>query len=204
MSTSIAEGFGYALYEPWLYGRPVIGRRPQGFSALPGMKARHLYARLPVPAGQVRLPRLVSAYQKRLRAAGVRVPSSKRLEAELVRNGRVDFGTLDQATQWEILGRIARDPSAGNREFAVSLQPFFRQINGFFSSPMARKVISGNRLAIRRALIGTAFHRAFTRCFSSAPRLPAKPRPGLVRSAFGTVAGQRLLLTPPRLVRAKK
>ncbi len=31
ISTSVAEGFGFGLYEPWLYGKAIIGRKPSGF-----------------------------------------------------------------------------------------------------------------------------------------------------------------------------
>ena len=30
ISTSVLEGFGYGLREPWLYGRAVLGRLPCG------------------------------------------------------------------------------------------------------------------------------------------------------------------------------
>jgi hypothetical protein len=34
LSTSLAEGFGYGLYEPLLYGKAVIARRPRAFPIL--------------------------------------------------------------------------------------------------------------------------------------------------------------------------
>ena len=49
VTTSIAEGFGYGLYEPWLYGKAVFGRKYLGFEPIAGVKFNGLYDCLPVP-----------------------------------------------------------------------------------------------------------------------------------------------------------
>ncbi len=83
LSTAVLEGFGYALYEPWLYGAAVVGRRPAGFGAFGGASVGHLYEMMRVPGEWV---------------DGEPRPS-------------VDFGTIPVSAQLGVLERLMRDPN---------------------------------------------------------------------------------------------
>ena len=67
ISTSIAEGFGYAFYEPWTNNKYIIGRKPMDFSPLPGMKFPGLYTRLPIPVSWIPIHDLAQKYYNRMR-----------------------------------------------------------------------------------------------------------------------------------------
>ena len=72
LTTSIAEGFGLAYLEPWLFGKSIIGRDlpsiTQDFKA-EGITLDHLYATLPIPRDWIRIPALEEALHQGLTAA---------------------------------------------------------------------------------------------------------------------------------------
>ncbi|MBN1575845.1 MAG: hypothetical protein JW913_04790 [Chitinispirillaceae bacterium] len=109
LTTSLAEGFGYSLVEPWAYGRPVIGRRPAGISLPPGMESAPLYDRFPVPCSWVDVEecyrRFVAGYYQ---AFGKRYVPLQSFRAVVVREETIDFGMLDDRRQADILTRILR------------------------------------------------------------------------------------------------
>ncbi|MEZ5304096.1 MAG: hypothetical protein R3F11_26155 [Verrucomicrobiales bacterium] len=56
VTTSVAEGFGLAFLEPWLAGKPVVGRDLPEITAdfaESGVDLAHLYARLEIPLAWV-------------------------------------------------------------------------------------------------------------------------------------------------------
>lgn len=123
ITTSIAEGFGLAFLEPWTAGKPLTGRNlPEitGDFAEHGLDLSALYNRLPVP--------LVSKHwkiddaffqclEKALRAAHESYgrPWSDAVleaaEAELVQDGFVDFGILDEELQRIIIRAVKENPA---------------------------------------------------------------------------------------------
>ena len=114
VTTSVAEGFGLAFLEPWLLGRPVVGRDlPEITGAFTGAGIRldGLYARCEVPLDEVDLPGLRERLEHALRATGAayrRPPpegAGDRALASMIRNGRIDFGRLDEEEQERILRR---------------------------------------------------------------------------------------------------
>ena len=118
LSTSITEGFGYALYEPWLYQKAVFGRKPLGFKAAGGVVFTDLYQSLPVPATWISVPQLTAKYRASMQACYGRVKAvarfldSKEFDGEFqshfVKNGRIDFGCLDWTTQYGILSDLVQ------------------------------------------------------------------------------------------------
>ena len=61
-TTSIAEGFGYALYEPWMYYKKVTGRLPMGISKSEIIDLNHLYEKFFIPVTRVPVKELVNQY----------------------------------------------------------------------------------------------------------------------------------------------
>lgn len=124
LTTSIAEGFGLAILEPWLVGRPVMGRSlPEitGEFCDAGIRLPWLYDRLDIPVGWLGKEYLVKAaatgLQKSLAAYG-REPAGSDLERVLaawVQKEAVDFGRLDEPMQEQVLTRVIRDPSGDGR-----------------------------------------------------------------------------------------
>jgi glycosyltransferase involved in cell wall biosynthesis len=109
VTTSVAEGFGFAFLEPAALGLPLIGRDlPEITAGLPVPAA--LYPRLDVPlawAGD--LERRIAAELGRLRKAYGRGTSPEhmgKVKAAMIRDGRVDFGNLPEELQQGILRRI--------------------------------------------------------------------------------------------------
>jgi hypothetical protein len=109
LSTSIAESFGYLLYEPFFLGKPVLGRRPAGFSYPAGVRNSCLYSRLPVPAAWISRELLLKHYRSIGRAcfgnAAVRNTFNRRV-ATLLSGNTVDFALLDDGLQLRLLKRI--------------------------------------------------------------------------------------------------
>jgi len=167
LSTSVLEGFGYALYEPWLHDVPLVGRRPQGFSPFAGLPFRHLYDALLVPidwAGG-------RSFRRRLRwvrrSTGHGVKEGDEILRESERTGLVDFALLGHAQQFDILYRVASQPSlaeaiffsrAGRRESARSLL-------SAVETGAIRSLVAQYRDAIESRLSPVDFEKAFRAVF---------------------------------------
>ena len=123
ITTSIAEGFGLAFLEPWLAGKPLVGRNlPEitGDFEEHGLDLSNLYNRLSVPLTskawniggdffQTLEKKMCTSY-----AAYGREWSPEVFEAaqsKLVRDGTVDFGILDEEMQRTIIRAVKDDPS---------------------------------------------------------------------------------------------
>lgn len=148
VTTSIAEGFGLAFLEPWLIGRPLVGRNlPEITGAFRSERVdlSALYDRLDVPlewvGAQVLENRIQAARQAFLAAYGRR-PADEDCERVLsawIHDRQVDFGRLDEPLQESIITRVVAS-DADRRQISVHcLQP-----------PSARCVAS-NGNAVRRS-----------------------------------------------------
>ena len=115
VTTSVAEGFGLAFLEPWLARRRLLGRDLPDITAgiaAAGVDLSALYSRLEVPVAwagvralRARLTRALTGFM----AAYGREATPAFVEAAwagLVRNGRVDFGGLDEPLQEAIIRRV--------------------------------------------------------------------------------------------------
>ena len=117
MTTSVAEGFGMAFLEPWTLGTPVCGRNLKettGQFATDGLQLPGCYDRLEVPLdwlGEGEIERAAEDGLTRNLAAYGRQPQPgdvQRVLAAWVRDGRIDFGRLDEAMQEQVLERVVR------------------------------------------------------------------------------------------------
>lgn len=124
VTTSVAEGFGLGFLEPWLVGRPLVGRdlpeiTEQISSA--GVDLSGLYGRLDVPlewvGGDALRKRVAAAYGAHLAAYG-RSPAPDdvgRALAAMCRRDTVDFGCLDEPFQRQVITILREDRAARDR-----------------------------------------------------------------------------------------
>lgn len=102
ISTSISEGFGYALHEPWIYRKWLVGRKPEGFESSYGIDLKGLYEFFPVPSKWIDTKMLIelyiAGYEKCFGPARYRDAIS-----ELFRQKYIDFGMLDEKSQIAVI-----------------------------------------------------------------------------------------------------
>jgi hypothetical protein len=116
VSTSVGEGFGLAFLEPWLFGKPVLGRDlpeiTRDFKDN-GITLPDLYPEWRVPCSLFDIAglserfvktanRMYGAYDQPFKETDIR-----NAWADLVQDGRVDFGMLDETAQAEVLQSTA-------------------------------------------------------------------------------------------------
>ena len=123
ITTSIAEGFGLAFLEPWLAGKPLVGRNLPEITAdfeQHGLDLSTLYNRLGVPLTSNAWnigAQFFQTLEEKMRAACEaygREWSDERFNAakrELAGDGTVDFGILDEELQRVIIRAAKEDPS---------------------------------------------------------------------------------------------
>jgi hypothetical protein len=167
ITTSVTEGFGYALYEPWHNGSFVLGRRPAGFHPAGGVNLSHLYDRLPVPAEWIDLERLADRYRAKQRILlgaghGTRVYSrySRRIVDKLTDTGMVDFGMLDVDTQLSVLRRLTRMRSMNHESLTRARDAVFGQWK-LLCEPAGGYLRRRNRRAVRTGLGPRQFDKRF-------------------------------------------
>jgi len=120
VTTSIAEGFGLAFLEPFLFGKPLVGRDlppiTQDFKDV-GIALESLYPSLPVRPDLFDEESLCL----RFRRAWIESRSAYGWEGEatvdaaleaFLGKGEVDFGRLDERAQREVIQRVHQTPSA--------------------------------------------------------------------------------------------
>lgn len=123
ITVSIAEGFGLAFLEPWLAGKPLVGRNLPEITAdfeQHGLDLSTLYDRLAVPLTSNDWnigPQFFQTLETKMSAACEaygREWSAGRFEearTALVQDGTVDFGILDEELQRTIIRAVKKDPS---------------------------------------------------------------------------------------------
>lgn len=203
ISTSVLEGFGYALYEPWLHNKAVIGRMPSGLSPDEIPDASCLYERFLVPQEWVDIPGLRRHYHARMRFCfGNRLQRggfagfSKRFDAAFIRGAGIDFGCLDSATQCAILEAVCRSGDLAfhwkqafpfqTRALATSLS------RALHSSP---RIAAANRKRIEAKHGRAAFAASLARCLGHKGSA-GRPDPAKIRDYFSRTDRFRLLATP--------
>jgi hypothetical protein len=169
ISSSIAEGYGYSLVEPWVFQVPVLGRYPAGI-ALPPELSAGLYRRLPVPVSWVSLDRAFDFHVKSRTAAFGKVRCSRRsFIAAFVLDNSVDFGLLDTGQQTAIILRLLRS----GRDRARWQSALEKKSEGwpgsvFFRTVSADTIRRNRDVAVRRN--GDAFEKSFVNILRSAPQ----------------------------------
>ncbi len=132
VTTSVAEGFGLSYLEPWLVGRPLIGRNlPEvtGQLTQAGMDLSGLYDRLDIPVAWVNLRILEATVAAQLAMIFAVYGRTRRREdvvramAAVVKGDHVDFGRLDEKLQEAVLRRVIESPAARTALRPTSLAP---------------------------------------------------------------------------------
>jgi hypothetical protein len=171
VTTSVAEGFGFGLYEPYFHEKPLLGRRPLGFVYPCKVKNNHLYEMLPVPADFINKKTLIARYYETF---GLGTLIKKK--ADYIADAEVlDFADLDIQHQRELLERFLEDGrfqkkwiSILDREFPgwSGLQHLHRN---------AMEVFEANRVALRDFFSEKNDQKRFCSTFSTVPLCPDQP-----------------------------
>jgi glycosyltransferase involved in cell wall biosynthesis len=203
ISTSVLEGFGYALYEPWLHNKAVFGRIPSGPAPDEIPDASGLYERFLVPQEWVDIQGLRKHYHERMRLCfgkrlqcGGFVCFSKRFDAAFICGAGIDFGCLDSATQCALLEAVCRSAAlishwkqlfpCQTRALATSWRRALR------SSP---RMAAANRKRIEAKHGTAAFAASLERCLGHKGSA-GRPDPAKIRDYFARPDRFRLLATP--------
>lgn len=109
VSSSVMEGFGYALYEPWLYGCGVTGRMPLGGGGYSKtIDISNMYSRFPVPETWVSVEQLREKYWIKYNKYYPKRGLSTFLDS-IVTDKSVDFALLDEKMQFELIRSVLID-----------------------------------------------------------------------------------------------
>lgn len=121
LTTSVAEGFGFAFLDAVALDKPLLGRNLPHLTAdhaAQGLRYGSLYDRVLVPAEVISLAALEAALRESLTATyrgyGREVSAAEvaRARAAIVGDGWVDFGNLPETLQRVIVIKLLADPSA--------------------------------------------------------------------------------------------
>jgi glycosyltransferase involved in cell wall biosynthesis len=155
VSTSVAEGFGFAFLEPWTAGKPVWGRYIPGILDAfeeNGVALDHLYTRVRIPLAWHRADRLRKQFAECLeRAVALYGIPDRRLEPDgfletLFAKEWIDFGLLDEPAQVKVLERLVA--GAANRRQLLELNP---RIDRFNRDAFDDRQMEDNRRAVLTA-----------------------------------------------------
>ncbi|HUI91086.1 MAG TPA: hypothetical protein VLX68_02460 [Chitinivibrionales bacterium] len=202
ISTSVLEGFGYALYEPWLYKKPVIGRVPAGSDVQKKIRAPWLYNRLFIPLGWINVNKIIRKYFDGMMNCGDHSDFKSflfRFKKAFINGQGIDFASLDLATQCAILERLCRRPELID-EWKTAFPRQTRSLVDPWNAVMKRQPaysIRNKKLVI--AEFGEkAFATRFCKCFEKPIPSVKRGRPdtALLRRMLCSLDTFRLLTTP--------
>ena len=187
ISTSVLEGFGYALYEPWLYRRAVVGRVPAGSDVQKNIFVPRLYSRLLIPCAWVDIKKLAARYYRDMGKCLVKenaLPGfklfMKQFNRAFVNKGGIDFGCLDIATQCEVLDGLCKRPElvdAWMRAFPHQTKALMDSWKAATARP---PMFAGrNRKRVLSLFGSDAFAASFSACFEKIPHPHSLARPGI-------------------------
>ncbi len=192
ITTAVLEGFGYALYEPWVRGMALLGRRPRGFVPYGRVRCSHLYDSMTIPVSWIDR----TAFRRRLKrvatAGGFESARCRAVEQVILQDARIDFALLGMDNQLAVLRAVAadrrhaRDIVCHRRGSAQPLADAF----GASRMEQVRTAIAVNGARVERFLGPRRFERAFAR------RVLAKRRRSQEREV------DRSSLAPPDLMGA--
>jgi hypothetical protein len=155
VTTSVKEGFGFSFLEPWTARRAAVGRRIDavcGDFEEEGIRLPHLYSSLAVPVALFDAPAFRGRWEASLTAAfesfgrTVDGASAQRACSSMTREGLIDFGSLDENAQREVIDRAAGGDAAARREIEA-VNPGLDAIRAGLASPDA-SLAEGNRAVI--------------------------------------------------------
>lgn len=119
LTTSVAEGFGFAFLDAVALGKPLVGRKLPHLAAdwaAAGLRLGGLYDRILVPAAAVPVAAVEEALRESLVAMyqgyGCKISAAAvaQAQAALSADGWLDFGNLPEECQREIIVRWLAEP----------------------------------------------------------------------------------------------
>lgn len=130
ITTSLQEGFGMAFLEPWLAGKPLVGRNLPAVTTMmlnEGLNLDALYATLPIPLAALDTDGLRATWERiyshSLAAYGQATSEQcgKELFKALTENDCVDFARLPASFQTEVIRQAASDPASWRKILSPDL-----------------------------------------------------------------------------------
>jgi hypothetical protein len=174
ISSSILEGFGYSLYEPFLYGKNVIFRLIQKTDKNLTKYYSCFYKKLLIPIEWIDVKKIARLYYEKIKECfysnNKGIDDFEKFENNfkkyfIEKNG-IDFGCLDINTQYAILECLCKKPQI----FTLWKNIFFKQMNMFnnkFDTAINRK--KRLLLSVKRNVLPLYSKRSFKnfllRCF---------------------------------------
>ncbi len=152
ITTSVAEGFGYAFLEPWTAGLPVLGRRIDGVCRdieFQGVELEGFYPRIDIPLAWFDTDQLAVRWQNAVLVAARAFNHPMEAETvaaafeQLTIGESIDFGILDERFQCQVLGTLLENPS--RRQTLIELNPWLDALETKLAPPA---VIARNRQAV--------------------------------------------------------
>jgi glycosyltransferase involved in cell wall biosynthesis len=130
VTTSIAEGFGFAFLEPWTAGKVLQGRRLGNICTDfegNGLCLNFLYDQLDVPLEWFDADGFFQGWQRTVKDTAetlghtVAQESINHFITRRVHDGVMDFGLLNERCQRQVLSHLLSDPAA--KKYLTSLNP---------------------------------------------------------------------------------
>lgn len=155
VTTSVKEGFGFAYLEPWTAGRAATGRRIDavcGDFEKEGLRLPHLYSSLEVPVALFGCSGFRARWEASLAAAFRSFGRStdgrtvERAFSAMTREGFIDFASLDERAQREVIDRASGKEAAVSRQIET-VNPGLGLIRNALASPDA-SLAEANRSTI--------------------------------------------------------
>jgi glycosyltransferase involved in cell wall biosynthesis len=193
ITTSVAEGFGLAFLEPFLWGKPVIGRDLQeitGDFKAEGISMEGLYPSWPVPLTMLDAKGLKGRYAEALRTTFTAYGHSLSDHAiaqgwrELTAEGQIDFGCLDERAQMEAIREGVR---SGGLQCPVDMPP----ANGDLVEANSRQIQSAYGLSPYKERLS----RIYAQLMAARSAPPGGLSPERVLARFLDLSRFRLLRT---------
>ncbi|MGB5835123.1 MAG: glycosyltransferase family 4 protein [Thiohalocapsa sp.] len=193
VTTSVGEGFGLAFLEPWLSGRPLVGRDLPEITCdfrASGVRLDDLYERLAVPLAWVDNGRLRASFSDALAANatayGRSLPGNafERAWLSAATDAHIDMGRLDEPAQESVIRRLHANPTA-----------FAEMMPSQLIATDDAKIIAANDSAIRASYGLHGYGRGLASLYAGI--MEAIPS-----ASFGRGDGEKLLdqfLAPERL-----
>lgn len=108
LSTSVAEGFGYTLFEPWIQQKTLIARKNPGLDMPDGWNGESMYSFLPVPVKWIDIKRVVKCYEIYFfKCFNKKMPWS--VTNAYIHGAFIDFAVLPECIQRSIIETIISD-----------------------------------------------------------------------------------------------
>lgn len=164
ITTSVAEGFGLAFLEPWLAGRPVVGRDlPEITSEFrdTGVRLHSLYNRLEVPLSWIGADKFRRALCRGLKQSH-RVYGRPLISDECdcaynaaVRENNVDFSRLNESLQLVVIERVRSSHRLRHRIQPLNLDSELKYSDVPYNAEIIRKSYGLEQYGARLMMIYT-------------------------------------------------